>query len=79
MKQHTYLGIIGICSFVLSAIQFIFIGNFPMIGYLIFKGTRGSFSPRAYQSNVPLGAYLLAFALLGISIAVTVIILKKKE
>ena len=79
MKQHTYLGIIGICSFVLSAIQFIFICNFPMIGYLIFQGARGSYTPGSYKTNTPLDAYLLGFVLLTISIGIAAYICKEQK
>ena len=50
-----------------------------MIGYLIFQGARGSYTPGSYKTNTPIDAYLLAFVLLGISIATAVYLFKEQR
>ena len=82
MKRNTYLGIIGILSFAFATIQTSFIVCYPMIGYVLFKITGGSYSAGTFRKEIPTGAYLLAIVLFAIAILAANIICtaeQKKE
>jgi hypothetical protein len=79
MGKNTYLGILGILSFIFGTIQLMIIINYPMIGYLIFKAAHGDYSTAQYKRNIPTGAYIITFVLFTIAIIVPWFINKKKE
>ncbi len=68
MRQNTYLGVIGILSFAFATIQTSFIICYPMLGYLLFKISGGSYSVGNFKDQIPTGAYLLAIVLFAIAI-----------
>ncbi|MEJ2649830.1 MAG: hypothetical protein P8016_15650 [Sedimentisphaerales bacterium] len=79
MNRNTYLGILGILSFIFGTIQLIIIISYPMLGYLIFKTTGGSYSVTQYKHNIPVGTYIITFVLFAIATTVTWIICISKD
>ncbi len=74
MERHKYLGKIGIISFVFGTIQLMLLVGYPMIGYLLFEATGGSYRPESYRGTTPIGAHVLVVALFAISIGAFVYI-----
>ena len=79
MKRDTYIGIIGIVAFTFATIQSLFIACYPMIGYLIFQASKGSYSASSYRGNTPIVAYIVAIVLFAISIRARFVIGKSES
>jgi len=78
MQRNTYLGILGIISFFFGIINLLFIINYPMIGYLVFKAAKGSYSIAQYKKSIPFESYAVTIVLFIVTTGIFLIISKDK-